>query len=624
MSAQPVPQTNAQLARLDRKLTHLLAEEEKIREKLHKNLERQTALEKRRDELHRHATSLSPILILPTELLMQIFELSVFPEEYTAEEVECAAVCALALSHVCSRWRHISISMACLWSYVALNSSSMAMLDLFLLRSRKHPLVYCPSSAFDELMIAKQVNVLRDGALPRLKALICSGTTPTVTFMLRMLQWQMFPNLRVLELQGGGDQCTILSFGARRRMHTLSMLTHIRLAHIVLDVMPICQLPSLRSLHVSDSPLLCSSLAHAPRLSMLCAHLSRAPNLETLTMDNYDLVVDVNLGSPHEGALEAVNLPLFPSEPPIISQTEVAHLRNFHWYHCPPKDLWRLFHYISMPVLTHLELSLQVVTSRIRLRWGDRSVPMRPGTPHALHGISAVICFDQLQHLSLECRDLPGLNLATRKFLFPNLRSLDLAFIPREEDAFNLRSFPALGEPGSVFREPRMPNLTSLGLSRFTLSLNTMIMYLGYMPNLKTLTLDTCPGAAHIVQSMAYQVPNSSRRWSCPRLERMVLIGCDDVTSANLTDVLFARKKQAEAGPATQASVSGRVIKPLRRKVKAPTAGCESPHPPDYGTNNQSGISAIKSIRIQECVLISHDDCAALSKLFDIEYTYEP
>ncbi|KIP06464.1 hypothetical protein PHLGIDRAFT_459411 [Phlebiopsis gigantea 11061_1 CR5-6] len=74
---------------------------------------------------------LVPVNRLPTEILCTIFERCVLDEDQRA---------AVPITHVCSRWRSISLSWPVLWSQIDFSSLSPRQAKLFLERAGKHPL----------------------------------------------------------------------------------------------------------------------------------------------------------------------------------------------------------------------------------------------------------------------------------------------------------------------------------------------------------------------------------------------------------------------------------------------------------------------------------------------------
>jgi hypothetical protein len=74
-----------------------------------------------------HRNTLVPVARLPTEILSIIFSLLRIP------------ITPFFLSHVCHRWREISLNLPCLWSHINLTELTPACAAEMLTRARLRP-----------------------------------------------------------------------------------------------------------------------------------------------------------------------------------------------------------------------------------------------------------------------------------------------------------------------------------------------------------------------------------------------------------------------------------------------------------------------------------------------------
>jgi hypothetical protein len=87
-------------------------------------------LTKRRDEharfVEEHSALLSPIRRVPNDILSLIFLASLPRNSHFQKLTKLSGIHpALVLSHVCRRWRHMSLSTPSLWSVINIDISQM-------------------------------------------------------------------------------------------------------------------------------------------------------------------------------------------------------------------------------------------------------------------------------------------------------------------------------------------------------------------------------------------------------------------------------------------------------------------------------------------------------------------
>ncbi|KAF7794538.1 hypothetical protein EIP86_005672 [Pleurotus ostreatoroseus] len=535
---------------------------------------------------------LVPIERLPPEILLQIFSFSVHQED--DEQLGLALVRRpFTLSHVCQQWRSLSLTASDLWTSLVFNSPSAV--NIFVARSKERPvdIIHVADARIEPSSTAELYRPLVT-TRKRWHDVFWEGSYERMRSLLLVLNYDKtnFPHLHTLDLrvQARDSPCKpilVQTFGSVR----FPQLSRLLLSGISPTELPPSTAHRLRRLHVHfpvprpypSNPLLPPYF----RMSSFCAYLAKTVQLETLIMEDCTPLMDVYLHPDpgHHMKLDSSSVTPIRAILPTSAVLLTA-VRRFDWTSAPPKDLWRLFHFLKMPALRQLDISL----GKVEDRWfsvQDRVIaPMLSSHPLSLNPVNLLLEFDALQELRVTCCDAEGLSSSLRKMAFPALSKLELFYDEmlvlsgppsRKTEPVPCPKLPPLE---SIFREPRLVKLTQLTLYGFVLEMSATTAMLAYMPALQELYMDSCRGTVSIALRRVTVVTSATlgaekapvlseitrdsdktvKKWKCPQLEMFAVEHCPNLRFRWLENLFAARKCAAAEIRATSAQ---RVIRPL-------------------------------------------------------------
>lgn len=548
-------------------------------------------------EEQRHLLTISqaceqaPISRLPPEILLHVFFYSVSLDDHGS--VLGSDRHPLIISHVCQKWRYLSLAASDLWTSLVFNNPSTV--HAFALRSKERPVdvIHVPETSVDPVSPVELYRPLVT-TRKRWRSVFWEGTLERVRSLLLVLNYDktVFSHLHTLDLRvkARDSPCKPILVQTFCSVH-FPQLSRLFLSGISPSELPPTTAQCIRLLHVHfpvSSPYPSNPLLPPYfRMSSFCAYLLKAPQLETLVLEDCTPLTDVYLHPDHGRHAALVSSSVTPIRAALpISAVALPNVRRFDWTSAPPKDLWRLFHFLTMPALHQLDLSL----GKLEDRWfavQERNIaPMLSSHPLSLHPVNLLLEFNALQELRVTCCDAEGLSCSLRKMSFPVLSKLELFF----DETLGARGSPArkavpvscpkLPPLESMFREPRLVKLAQLTLYGFTLEMSTTTAMLAYMPGLEQLHLDSCKGTTsislHRVTIVTSSFPGADidspaelvstrdadkmiKKWTCARLELLAIEHCPNLKFRWLQHLFVARKRSAEAGSAP----TSRAIRPL-------------------------------------------------------------
>ncbi|KIK00824.1 hypothetical protein K443DRAFT_99737 [Laccaria amethystina LaAM-08-1] len=639
-----------------------------------------------------------PINWLPTEILVDIFV-----ECTTLRGRDDQAFCIdgvqyhspMVISHVCQRWRCVALATPRLWSQISFQDHSWNPRRgrIFTARSRGALLDLRYSSSTDitlskEAKLVDQLLTELVADVPRIRSLVFQCKAPqSLEMVIKML---VCPDHKFSQLQSL-DLCAIIPGPAYSNTIPLLSRDHLNdtpveraegegdsargwsgLRHLVLEEVPLLNLPkyflvNLRSLVLVFCPrknLPMRRTAYLLKMSCICQFLSLTPRLEELTLDNIVPFFDVMLSKDAGGLPPDEESHLVPT-PPV----RLDHLKTIDWSYPYAADVHRFMSFLDVPRLVKLDLQVEELPPKRSdmLLWrGYQST-----SPPASLALPSVVDFPSLRDLSLQCAGEEPAVAVVRKFTFPVLEKIELANVDTAAQSLQGGeiSLPILPRLESILRDPRLPHLTHLTLSRFTISpeYGRADAVLGYMPVLISLSLDACGRVGRLLKGLEEKIvgpikpqppgdtPTRPRRGVkvCPRLEALSFWGCHDLEFASVLAVVRSRNrpdvrdaeetpkipgspKNKAASPVTGVSgrgkgvekteevAMGRQIRPLR-KLQVQSA----PAQVFWGTFAPSSnivstlIAAqeafqpahIAYIRIKDCKLVTEADALSLKDL---------
>lgn len=304
---------------------------------------------------------------------------------------------------------------------------------------------------------------------------------------------------------------------------------------------------------------------------------------------------------------------------------ELPQLQRLEWGYPYPSDVHRFLAFLFAPSLEILDLCLD-----------DLSLS-RAGT-YLFRGYGEVeqyrddasvqraVQLDALKELSLQYADDDSLTSVFRRLALPALEKVEIANVDsrRRKGDLPMALFPRLE---SIFRDPRLPNLSHFTLSHFKLDAEQGQSMLGYMPSLTDLSLDTCTGVNDLLEHLAETSVNNLETAPilavkfCPRLDSLSLLGCD-VEIGSLKRVVEARNlgERKDSSITENAKPTSRPMKKLRRvmgKASSSESGTQLHPAGPTNPNHLIGVGATtmflrQAIRPANIVYIHIEDCGSL------------
>ncbi|CAA7263666.1 unnamed protein product [Cyclocybe aegerita] len=653
---QDIELVNAQI----QTLVHREADFQRILDDLRKMKDEAVAerleLEARRNELE---TQKEPINWLPTELLIQIF--TAFTD-LDFEDINYRP--PVVVLHVSKKWRAIALSTPQLWSRIILEGfRNPEVAQTFLLQSGRSLLEVDYSSLQEHKanqecshMVDFLANVSqhfsRVGALA-----LCFKIPLPIVYLLPFINdfANAFPRLAQLTLSISTPNPSFIEapslidkedaiLMSRRPAPSNSALLYLKLEQVPLFNFPVAFISNLRTLDLYCSPRKMNSARHDYHLKMssLCCFLSLTPLLEELILVNTVPYFDVT--PPPIDSADAVDGSLVQMYP-----VRLEHLKAIDWTYPYTADVHRFLTMIDAPGMEKLDIWVEELPAKRILE----TLNMRgyhPATSSHKY-TRGVISFPGLRDLSLQTAGEDMAACVLRKFSLPSLEKVAFTNVDSaaREAAGAVDALPIFPRLESIFRDPRLPNLTHLTLSHFRISdeLGRAEGVLGYMPLLTSLSLDSCAGVGRLLDGLKERVAVGVQRGVklCPRLEALSFWGCQDVDFDGLRAVVLARNRSAvilEEGSkgldgatgtitreavvvvqqggkqAADAPQRGRKIKPLR-KLRRHAHGFvpSSPHFVSTVIAMREALAPahITYVRVANCRLINQDDASSLRDL---------
>ncbi|KAJ7457237.1 hypothetical protein B0H11DRAFT_2063449 [Mycena galericulata] len=592
-------------------------------------------LEARHKALH---SERQPINWLPAELLIQIFVTfseADFDRHDPTEVYHCAPV---IISHVSSRWRSIALGTSQMWSMISVQSViwNARPIVAFLARSGKAPLdiVFISPTTMtfqEEYRRSDWLLTHLSHDIRRIRSIAFQSRGPDAMQKLvgiLTLSGNAFSSLRGLNL-------SIVSLGPASLLSPSlipthfqgsnigSNLTYLRLEKLPLFNIPKHFLPNLLTFELSFPPK--KSTAEGPssymlRMSQLVRFLNCTPKLQELILSTTVPYMDVHLNV-EDAAQISDGL---QKVPPV----DLIHLRAIEWTYPFGPDIHHFLSFLNVPALERLDVGVDeppILRAHVLLLRGY------PDTAASqLFASHRVISLGSLRDLSLQCLNEDTIGSVLRKFTFPALEKLELTHVDdrgRSRDGH----LPTLPRLESMFRDPRLPQLTHLTLCRFAISseLGKAEALLGYIPALVALTLDACAGGWILLDGLQQRArgtpgPGPSVR-VCPRLETIALWRCADFDITPLLAVVIARNGSGsgsltstptDGGGGAPSEGAARAIRPMKKLRR------QGPSPPTRSSNISSGMNIamgeasrparIGYVRIEDCALIGEGEAMSL------------
>ncbi|KAF4607517.1 F-box domain-containing protein [Pleurotus pulmonarius] len=588
---------------------------------------------------------------LPSELLLHIFDICVSTDTINTRQPTYQGA-ALSISQVCGLWRRLCLATTSLWTRLQLECthSYLEIAALFLQRLARQPPVEityqcCKGSLRDDTVEDLILDIVEIYS-PSLNSF--SWKTPVSRNLPRILTLVNRPAslLAIRRLHLSCEDAHIANYArheasARREILLPSSsddkwscsLEELHLDHIPLSFLSPFLFTNLRSVELNST-----GSAHPPLLlSVLRSFISAARKLEVLVL------TQIHILFPDEEAL-----PIF------LSPVESPSLKHIEWNgQLSYTDLYKLFRLLHLPSLEIIDICVDKISEH-----GVRV------------GVEDIIIFKCLKELYIQfaCDFDNNVHESTlRCYSFPHLEKLDL---------INTGLCPihgAVPRLEQIFRDPRLPHLTHLTLSRYeipTTQSTAVQAILGYLPALTYLGLDTCVGVGVILGCLAdltvittfakdrpskgVSPTGSPRVKVCPRLETLAFWRCNDLEIEELRAVVTARNNQHVAMPGQEQDdkISSwalsrkeknaqvlRVIKPLRKprsqqhgeprqdKAKIDLEPSSVTHM-DHGVpvpfiGVPTPTANLIHVRIEGCEAVKEDEALSLGELGVLEVAWK-
>ncbi|KAF5371400.1 hypothetical protein D9615_009679 [Tricholomella constricta] len=602
-----------------------------------------------------------PVNWLPPELLGDIF-LAVVDQE-DSETGSTAKPTSrhptIALSHVCERWRSVALSTPRLWSRISCEGAEPMgdMQRTFVRRSCTAPLdvEYRSLSMVPASMESRHVvEIFEDLSdhLARVRSISfeCCGAE-AVQAVVKILSTHNI-GLRSLSLSittprpSFRGTPSLLERGTAREPDDinqaeprLSDLKSLKLGEVPLFSLPNRLFVNITNLVLSYTPrpfvVLYERHVYQLKMSTLCQFLELTPLLEDFTMSNTVPRFDVFLNEDDM----AIN-PDISTRPRV----RLPHLKRLEWSYPYPGEIHWFVTFFDFPALEKLDIWTEEPPARRVTDWhisGHHDDWISHAS--AKRGRSLL---SSLRDLSLQCAGENSLH-SFRKFEVPFLQRLEITNADVRTRTGG-KPFPSLPRLESILRDPRLLYLTHITLSHFDISPEhgRGEAFLGYMPALRSLSLDSCTGVRKLMESLQRKgvgtlgsSPDDPKGRPlvkmCPRLEAISLWGCEDVNISDVRAVVMARNvrvdEEKELNRSGQVvSESRRMIKPLRatrRRQGRDQAGMNLTPAgmADTKTTSKGALSTanIVYLRLNGCVGISREDALALGQLGVMDIVYD-
>jgi len=607
--------------------------------------------------LEKHALEVEPIQLrvekdhipfrwLPPELLIHIFVLAAHD---ILDPIQSPLdTTPLNISHVCRRWRDIALSTPALWRRVVLTTSELSFrcsvspaTQTFLDRSKSIPTEVFHASPLSKVNKAfpptpSSITALHERehrrpgesyvlqTFPRLHSLYIHGTHDIIVDVLTHLHNHppSFASLESLELalksSTPGELYDRLRFNDPERAYCNPWRTYrfpslraLTLRDIPLAGIALGQLPALRDISLTlETPL--SGRLEFLRLPYFARLLACAPHIERLALLRAGPVFSLPLDTSPQALRcwddEAWRADRSRALPPVL----LEHLRELEWTDAHPETLLLLLMHFPSPRLEVLDIAFASPSKCKKLAaW------LHPTFVHIRDSaaVQPVLELSNLKVLRADCSSGDALRSAFLRLHFPALETLSLSnrswslhrMSPHLVDD-ELPNFPRLE---SIFRDPRMPHLTHLLLSGFSVPSEHASLLLGYMPRLQRLDCNFIFSANSLLDPLSAAGSVGVR--VCPSLRHIQLWYCDGVRFATLARIVKLRNGFASEEFCSRDYIGGkRPIKPLPRGTQIPTATEGQLTWQPMGTNGDRRLSKVEQISIEGCRPIIGEEAMSL------------
>ncbi|KAF9526789.1 hypothetical protein CPB83DRAFT_857236 [Crepidotus variabilis] len=608
-----------------------------------------------------------PINWLPVELLALVFLAFVRLDfEHTSY------VPPVIISHVSAKWRSIALSTPELWSHLVLRGFKPEITTAFLSRSchaglsidyqglcepwpseeSRHVVDFLANTSrhFGRL---EELSFRTNVALPIVYLLPSIDNFATALPRLKSLTLsigQLEPRFLEARCLLTREEDILQTKNASKDDSQPSKLLFLSLEQIPLFNFPLAFIVNLRKLELSYSPRTRSTAwsQYFLKLTSLCRFLSCTPGLEELILKNtvpyYDAIPSLPKG---------MTLPEITSPPNLtrMQPTFLRKLKSLEWTYPYASDVARFLCMLEVPQLERIDIWLEDAPLRpIEMTFTRGYDPLTS----ACFSIHNTLSFPSLRDMSLQCSRDESTICFLRKFSFATIEKLaftNVDILSRKSGiGFDLPIFPRLE---SVFRDPRLHHLTHFTLSHFEISEEPgkSESLIGYMPNLLSLSFDSCVGVRRILESLRTTLPKVGPSSSephpklrvkyCPKLEAISLWKCHDLNFTPLHTLVSVRNQRDgsihtssaalpfsgtaleetaiddppnvpyRGAAADKQSVPERHIKPLRR-TKTLTNTLSESEPVD-----------LRYLRVTECSLIDKQALFSLQVLGVVDIIWD-
>ncbi|KAF7323635.1 hypothetical protein MKEN_00584200 [Mycena kentingensis (nom. inval.)] len=481
-------------------------------------------LEDRRRELDLERV---PCHWLPPELLVGIFLVATSSE---AEENESYHRMPVTISHVCSRWRTVALGVSRLWARLSLRGAVWCETAAteFLIRSYEAPLeVVFMQPILEAGEESRRAGKLFETILPphfhRVRSLTVKTRGTGMQRLVRHLRAREFPFLHHLDLRAdtlSPSSSSLPSLNPPRMENAGpdAPLRHLRLDGLPLFNMPLYLLSNLVTLELVFPPKKANSERYNSymfRMSHLLLFLQQTPLLEELLLRAVPYV-DVCRGDEEEAPV-LMTLPR-------AGRVELLRLHTLEWEYPFACDVHYFLSFLMLPALETIDIGVEEFTALRPHVALYRGYPENAGSQLW----NRITTFPDLRSVTVECLHTDTFSSILRKFTMPMLASLDIAF--RASSRTSDDDPPALPRFETLLRDPRLPFLTHLTLTEFTIPADGVTAMLGYLPALEYLSLTLCVGVGAILNGLQRQGAVSP----CPHLTELQLALCDDLTRTDI------------------------------------------------------------------------------------------